>query len=584
MSAKRALTWSGDKATNLMDGIYSKVKELYELFDTLKEELETIPLEFPQVIVVGQESAGKSSVLERICMQDIFPRDVNLCTRMPIELHLQRTELVNSKKIAVKIKFNLGTNSSYESGNMTSINEIHRQIKKCIEMAKSMGLTDYPLIVEIKSPIVPNLKLVDLPGVIGNLLKDEPSNIVEESIRITKKYINMPHTIIVAVVDGTLKRVRNDRPIGLIQEAYKEAWTIGVLTHIDDIGANHALIEKRCMGQSDEAPALGGGYVPVVNRDTASNIPMSLGESRHHEMNWFKKNIPNLHDKNLVGADLLIKKIMKLLKSHVRSTWIPHANELINKCIEKNNEELGKLGEYIDLNHPNKKRFKFRLNNLFNKSFRDSIKTRIKIIECFNILNNLADECLGIWKMRLSTFDTRQDWYNSLDFIGKYTNSCTIKDFDIHIQSKINEAYIKIWNDAIAIIIKEICEYVVIPIQLRRFPNFKDWVIDYYGGIWKAKMNICMAEMKNILVSWRTLIDVDNGQSEIHTIRTTFRELFMTEILIPFIKEIKDEIEPPDYVIGIDQNREKFDKLYKAQKKMNNALKLIEKTAVSLLD
>jgi hypothetical protein len=38
----------------------------------------------PQLVVIGQESSGKSTILERLAIMPIFPRDRKLCTRMPI--------------------------------------------------------------------------------------------------------------------------------------------------------------------------------------------------------------------------------------------------------------------------------------------------------------------------------------------------------------------------------------------------------------------------------------------------------------------------------------------------------------------
>jgi GTP-binding protein EngB required for normal cell division len=43
--------------------------------------LAEIGLEFPEIAVVGQESTGKSSVLERITMLPLFPRGTDIVTR-----------------------------------------------------------------------------------------------------------------------------------------------------------------------------------------------------------------------------------------------------------------------------------------------------------------------------------------------------------------------------------------------------------------------------------------------------------------------------------------------------------------------
>ena len=44
--------------------------------------------ELPQVIVIGSESSGKSSLLENITKCPVFPRSAGICTKCPIVLKL----------------------------------------------------------------------------------------------------------------------------------------------------------------------------------------------------------------------------------------------------------------------------------------------------------------------------------------------------------------------------------------------------------------------------------------------------------------------------------------------------------------
>lgn len=49
-------------------------------------------LQLPLSVVVGQESSGKSSVLESLSMLLIFPRYQRICTRMSIHLKLRHIQ------------------------------------------------------------------------------------------------------------------------------------------------------------------------------------------------------------------------------------------------------------------------------------------------------------------------------------------------------------------------------------------------------------------------------------------------------------------------------------------------------------
>ena len=49
-------------------------------------------IELPQIVVVGAQSAGKSSVLESIVGRDFLPRGTGIVTRCPLILNLKRIE------------------------------------------------------------------------------------------------------------------------------------------------------------------------------------------------------------------------------------------------------------------------------------------------------------------------------------------------------------------------------------------------------------------------------------------------------------------------------------------------------------
>lgn len=63
-------------------------KSSADLLGTNEEEQSKVQL--PRVTVVGDESAGKSSTLERIAMAHVLPRSRGICTRQPIVLKLRK--------------------------------------------------------------------------------------------------------------------------------------------------------------------------------------------------------------------------------------------------------------------------------------------------------------------------------------------------------------------------------------------------------------------------------------------------------------------------------------------------------------
>lgn len=63
-----------------------------------------VHLTLPRVVFVGSQDAGKSSLLENITKCAIFPRDKGVCTRMPINFHLQQVQSQADSSCAIMYK------------------------------------------------------------------------------------------------------------------------------------------------------------------------------------------------------------------------------------------------------------------------------------------------------------------------------------------------------------------------------------------------------------------------------------------------------------------------------------------------
>jgi len=67
----------------------SEQRELMDLVDRLRRSGLSSFLQLPQIVVCGDQSSGKSSILEAIT-EIPFPRKENLCTRFATEISLRR--------------------------------------------------------------------------------------------------------------------------------------------------------------------------------------------------------------------------------------------------------------------------------------------------------------------------------------------------------------------------------------------------------------------------------------------------------------------------------------------------------------
>ena len=68
-----------------MESLIPIINKLQDVFHTIGSD----SIELPQIIVIGSQSSGKSSVLESIVGRDFLPRGYGICTRRPLILQLQ---------------------------------------------------------------------------------------------------------------------------------------------------------------------------------------------------------------------------------------------------------------------------------------------------------------------------------------------------------------------------------------------------------------------------------------------------------------------------------------------------------------
>lgn len=65
---------------------------MFKLLELLHGELGELGTDLtpPKILVIGDESAGKSTVLEQLLKMPLFPRKSIFCTRLPIHVRLRR--------------------------------------------------------------------------------------------------------------------------------------------------------------------------------------------------------------------------------------------------------------------------------------------------------------------------------------------------------------------------------------------------------------------------------------------------------------------------------------------------------------
>ena len=143
------------------------VPMLNKLQDTLAVLGGENPLDLPQLVVVGSQSSGKSSVLENIVGRSFLPRGSGIVTRRPLVLMmLHHTAQHEYAEFLHKGKAVFRTDTEIRD-------EIEADTQRVC--GDNRGLDPTPIHLRFYSPNVPNLTLVDLPGITKNPVGDQPA-------------------------------------------------------------------------------------------------------------------------------------------------------------------------------------------------------------------------------------------------------------------------------------------------------------------------------------------------------------------------------------------------------------------------
>lgn len=70
-----------------MEDLIPIVNKLQDVFSAIGQS----PIDLPQIVVIGSQSSGKSSVLENVVGRDFLPRGIGIVTRRPLVLQLYNT-------------------------------------------------------------------------------------------------------------------------------------------------------------------------------------------------------------------------------------------------------------------------------------------------------------------------------------------------------------------------------------------------------------------------------------------------------------------------------------------------------------
>jgi GTPase SAR1 family protein len=323
-------------------------------------------VQLPQIIVVGDQSSGKSSVLEAISRVR-FPVDGDLCTRFATELVLRRAP---ETAINVRIQFAdaVSPNSEDDTGaagtprgpprlspapfqrtsfDKDALPDIIREAKERMGITNN-GVKRFSkdvLRVEVTSPDVYPLTLVDLPGIFHSSTAEQneaDKNIVNALI---ESYMEQAKSIILLVVASN-QPLANQAVLSIAarHDPGRER-TIGVITK-PDIAGHGSSNEKKYLDLAkgrESMHRLALGWYVLRNR---SEDERSSGADVRDtvEERFFKTGEWNSISPANRGIDSLRKRLSKVLLDHIKKN-LPNLIDDIETRLRARQRDLTRAGK-----------------------------------------------------------------------------------------------------------------------------------------------------------------------------------------------------------------------------------------------
>ncbi|KFY71878.1 hypothetical protein V501_09000 [Pseudogymnoascus sp. VKM F-4519 (FW-2642)] len=334
-------------------GLITLVNKLQDVFTTVGVQN---PIDLPQIVVVGSQSSGKSSVLENIVGRDFLPRGTGIVTRRPLVLQLINRQPPETTTNGVKGEDEVSNTTDKEANvdewgeflhipgqKFHDFNKIREEIVKETEAktGRNAGISPAPINLRIYSPNVLTLTLVDLPGLTKVPVGDQPRDIERQIREMVIKQISKPNAIILAVT-GANTDLANSDGLKLAREVDPEGQrTIGVLTKVDLMDDGTDVVDIL----AGRIIPLRLGYVPVVNRGQRDiDNKKAITAALENEKNFFDNHKAYRNKSSYCGTPYLARKLNLILMMHIKQT-LPDIKARISASLQKYSTELQGLGD-----------------------------------------------------------------------------------------------------------------------------------------------------------------------------------------------------------------------------------------------
>lgn len=340
------------------------IEKINKLQDLCADSSLNGTIELPQIVVIGSQSCGKTSVIENIVGRDFLPRGSGIVTRRPLVLQLIYQKGADPEYCV----FNHRPERRY-----TNFEEVKREILSETQrvLKTKNDVSHVPITLKMYSSRVLSLTLVDLPGLVKVPMGDQPRNICAKIEEMCRRFVANRNAIILAVSAANAD-IANSDALQLARDVDPEyERTIGVLTKLDIMDRGTDVVDILARRKIN----LRLGFVPVVNRSQADIVSnKDIRAALRDEKRFFETHPSYRKNRLYCGTPHLVQKLNGVLHEHIRAC-LPDLQQHADRLLAEARSELSSIGTA----NLTPKEFVFKTINDFARRFSDVLQGRCEL-------------------------------------------------------------------------------------------------------------------------------------------------------------------------------------------------------------
>ncbi|XP_014793450.1 PREDICTED: interferon-induced GTP-binding protein Mx-like isoform X2 [Calidris pugnax] len=448
-----------------------KIRPCIDLIDSLRALGIEKDLALPAIAVIGDQSSGKSSVLEALS-GIALPRGSGIVTRCPLELKLKRIPATEAWKGKMCYR-----NTSIDLQDASEVEKAIREAQNVVAGIRG-GISGELISLAIWSPDVPDLTLIDLPGIARVAVGDQPKDIGEQIKMLLRRTIGCKETLNLVVVPCNVD-IATTEALKMAQEVDPSGErTLGILTKPDlvDRGTEESIIK---ILQNQVVP-LKKGYMIVKCRGQQDiHNKLALAAAIQQERKFFEshKHFSVLLEEKRATIPHLAEKLTNELVRHIIKN-LPTLENQIREALQKTLHDLQKYRRGTPTTESEKLIFLTDLIKLFNQDisqvmrgdeqlFGNEVRLYTKIRREFRTWEMILLECAAkVKKCVPSKVWKYEDQYRGREFPG-FTNYRMFEDIIKEQIIELEEPAVETLNNVIGLITERFLE-----LTKRHFANF----------------------------------------------------------------------------------------------------------------